>query len=361
VLCFDGQLFVFVAKRGAMDLLPLLREAVDSGHVMSLFVSNQANAALRVVDFSHDPPKNDFQHNTYRVMLHDAVPTVAKNMLVCVFPGHSNKSKRFLQLESYGGDRDGFNKELNERFLATPEWDETYKDKRFLVLYGAHTYLCKGITGSIYIVWAEYVTRINAGNTASIPHKHVPIILNCNRKYGIKSMYILRPAIDNKPNELSLMPRAPGNPRLLYDTRYSPFVCEMRPDGVAQKRVQTVSKQEAYAMVTQSTRDPSEWLHFEQVPFTRIDVGDQGMLEIETSVQSSWSESPREMFVDSEWKATLIKEGTAKGGAQRPPQLEIRGGGVDEPDPFEDTVDEEMTSGSRSTVSRGVEIELEDL
>lgn len=366
-----------------MDMLPFLQEVVDSGHIMSLFLSNQANSALRVIDFAHDPPKNDFQHNTYRVMLHDDIPKAEvvgpsyssagaaeggsggsgfHSNLVCVFPGHSNKSKRLLQSKAYGRDRDAFNIELNERFLATPEWDEVYKDKRFLILYGSHTYWCKGITGSIYVVWAEYVTRINAGNTASIPFKNIPIVLNCNRKYGVKAMYILRPAIENKPLDLSLMPKAPGNPRLLFDTRHSPFVCEMRPDQVPPKRVQTVSKQEAYAMVTQSTRDPSEWVAFERVPFSRVDVG---MLEIETNTASSgsWVESPREMFIASSpggagggSKLTLIKENDNN----QPPRLDIRG--TDEPDPFSNTADqEEMDEISSASFSRGAEIELEDL
>jgi hypothetical protein len=151
---------------------------------------------------------------------------------------------------------------------------------------------------------------------------------------------------------------------LLFDTRYSFFVCEMRPDEVPPKRVQTVSKQEAYAMVTQSTRDASEWMHFERVPFSRVDVGEHGVLEIETNTSASWSESPREMFFDAESKPralALIKEDNHRG----PPQLDVRGGaggGVSEPDPFEDSADDdELTSGSRSVVSRGVEIELDDL
>lgn len=326
-------------------MLPVLQDVVESGHIMGLFLSNQANSALRVIDFAREAPTHDFQHNTYRIMLHDALPIKeGVENVVCVFPGHSNKSKRLLCSKDYGKDRDGFNLELNERFLATPEWDEVYKDKRLLVLYGSHCYLCKGITGSVYIVWAEYVTRINAGNTASIPFKHVPIIMNCNRKYGIKAMYILKPSIANTPVELSLMPRAPGNPRLLYNTRYSPFVCEMRPDEIPPKPIQTVSKQEAYAMVTQSTQEPSEWLHFERVPFTRVDAG---VLEIEnTSTSTTWAESPREMFTMS-----FINE-------NKPPQLALRNvGGVDEPDPFAD--EDELSSNS--VVSRGVEIELEDI
>lgn len=338
-----------------MDLAPALQEAVEDGNVMRLFMAN-TQSTLRVVDFGVDPPVNDFQHNKYRIMLDNDIPKGVANV-VCVFPGHSKKTKRFLQTSAYGRDRDGFNLELNRRFSATPEVDGQFKDKRFMVLYGSHCFFCKNITGSIMLVWAEYVTRINTSNVNSIPYKHVPIILNCDRKATVKAMYILKPLIENKPTELSLLPRARGNPVLLWHKRFSPFVCESRPDNAPEPTIHAVSKDEALSMVTQSTQDVGDWLHFERIPFSSVQMGEHGVLEIETA--TTWTDSPREMFSNNvvgegNWQTVLIKE------EPLPPRLSRTGGGIDEPDPFvSDNDEEEFTS--HSVASRGVEIELDDI
>jgi hypothetical protein len=332
-------------------LLPILNDIVEDGNIMRLFVGTQSPSLVRTINFATDPPKADFMHNQYRILLEDGFPE-KKEDLVCIFPNHPIKSKRFLQLCHYR-NRDDFNKELNQRFTLSPEYTEQFKEHRFLVLYGSHCYVCKGITGSIYIVWATQITKINKSNAASIPYTNVPLIMNCDRQASVKSLYILRPQIENKPIDLSLMPKAAGNPKFMYDKRFSPFVCETRPDEHDQRSIVVISKEDALAMVMQSTKDIQEWLHFERVPFSIVETADEGVI-VEMNVHSSWTESPREIF--STHSDLLINESVM------PPQLFK--GGVDEPDPFESTRDEEHTeehTGGGGSGCNGVEIDLADL
>jgi len=327
-------------------LLPVLSDIVEDGNIMRLFVGTQCTSLLRTINFAITPPKADFMHNQYRVLLEDGFPGKRED-LVCIFPNHPVKSKRFLQLCHYN-NRDKFNKELNKRFSESPECTEQFKEHRFLVLYGSHCYICKGITGSIYVVWATQITRINKSNAASIPYTNVPMIMNCDRQASIKSLYILRPQIENKPLDLSLMPKTVGNPKFMYDKRFSPFVCETRPDEQDPRSIVVISKEDALAMVMQSTKDIQEWLPFERVPFSLVETAEEGIVEM--NMHSSWAESPREIF--STHSDLLINENIS------PPQLFK--GGVDEPDPFESTRDDENT-GENTGPHVGVEIDLADL
>jgi len=327
-------------------MLPILRDIVEDGNIMRIFVGNHSAAALRIINFGVEPPKNDMMHNQYRIYLEDGFPAKRED-LVCILPNHPIKSKRFLESRFFSS-RDDFNKELNDRFSKSVECTEQYKEHRLLVLYGSHCYVCKSLTGTVYIVWATRIARINKSNAASVPYEFVPLIMNCNGQNSVKSLYLLRLQIDNKPSDLALLPKVPGNPRFMYNKKYSPFVCETRPDEPNSRHITVISKEDALAMVMQSTKEVSEWLPFERVPFSMIET-EEGIVEMNIQSDSfvSWVESPRELFTTQ--SGLLIKESSG------PPQL-FRGG-VDEPDPFENTVDEEETSRENT----GVQIDLDDI
>ena len=338
-----------------------LQEIIEDGDLLRLFLGPQQKSIHRSIDFGKSPPKHDMQNNTYRILLHNNfVSNESKRVgeskdVVCLFPNHTNKNKRILESKRYSS-RDEFNKELNTRFKDSPEQTEQFKDHRLLILYGAHCFICSKLTGTVYILWAERVAKINASNTSTIPYVNVPIVFNLNSLNKIKSMYLLRPQIDNKPNDLALFPLTQGNPILMYNTGYNPFVCEERPDQLSKKKIHVISQEEAHVMVMQSTQDTSEWLPFEQLPFSQTE--DQGMVEIElqTSVTHvPWTQSPRELFLD---QSPRIGAGVGGGGG-----LLIRDTKSvstllkkQEPDPFAETTDDEL-----SCFSRGVEIDLADL
>lgn len=330
-----------------------LQEIVDDGDLLRLFLGPQQRSIHRVVDFSKEPPKHDMQNNVYKILLRNSFVETG-SQVVCLFPNHNNKSKRILESKRYKS-RDEFNKELNARFSESPEQTEQFKDHRLLVLYGTHCFICSKITGTIYIVWAEKVSKINASNTFTIPHTDVPLIFNLNGLNKIKSMYLLRSQIDNKPTDLSLFPLTKENPMLMYDIHYNPFVCEERPERFSKKNIHVVSSQEARAMVMQTTQDAVDWLPFERLPFAQVE--DTGLVEIDHGAHLPWAESPREVFLDASPRVgggggLLIRDTVG------PAVFENNNNNTRnrEPDPFENTLDDELSS-----FSKGVEIELEDL
>lgn len=344
-----------------------LQEIIEDGDLLRLFLGPQQKSIHRSIDFGKAPPKHDMQNNTYRILLHNNfVPNESKKVgsvsatkdVVCLFPNHTNKNKRILESKRYTS-RDEFNKELNARFADSPEQTEQFKDHRLLILYGAHCFICSKLTGTVYILWAERVAKINASNTSTIPYVNVPIVFNLNRLNKIKCMYLLRPQIDNKPNDLALFPLTQGNPILMYNTGYNPFVCEERPDQLAKKKIHVISQEEAQVMVMQSTQDTSEWLPFEQLPFSQLE--DQGMVEIEPQnaiTHVPWTQSPRELFLDSSPRLSGGGGGGVGGGGLliRDTQSVSTLLKKQEPDPFAETTDDEL-----SCFSRGVEIDLADL
>lgn len=329
-------------------LSEFLQGIVDGGNIGKIFTHPHVVYVNRCVDFSKPPPTHDMQHNMFRVKLLNGFPSKNKGKnkgnVVCVFPNQNVVSSRILESRHYS-NRDEFNKELNRRFSTSEEETEQFKNHRLLILYGSHCFVCGKISGTIYIVWAERVTRINASNTASIPYIDVPIIFNLDGLGSIKSMYLLRPKIENIPNNLVLFPKTQGNPVLMRDRGYNPWVCEKRPERYTERRIQTISNETAQALMCQNTQDVEEWLPFEQVPFSyNTQNSNDGVLEFEQN-QTSWLESPRDIFgLESSSNLLIREEGKAQIMIHRK-----------EPDPFEDTsADKE----DESSFSNGVEIEL---
>lgn len=313
-----------------------LQEIVDDGDLLRLFLGPQQKSIHRIIDFGKAAPKYDMQHNTYRILLRNNKSLPVEGIVrdvVCLFPNNDVKA-RILESQHYSS-RDDFNIELNQRFKNSIEHTEQFKDHRFLVLYGSHCFICGNITGTIYILWAERVVKINASNTTSIPYHDVPMIFNLDGQNKLKAIYLLRPHIDNKPNDLALFPLVSDNPVLIYNKMYNPFVCEKRPEKLEKKKVHIVSQEEAYVMVMQTTQDVGEWITFEQLPFSQQSSNDQGLVELD-SPHLPWAESPRDLFLNSNAPTVRLKKG--------------------EPDPFASTMDDELSS-----FSQGVEIEIEDL
>lgn len=324
-----------------------LQEVVDNGDLFRLFLANpQQKMIHRSIDFIKESPKHDMANNMFKIYLHDGF---AKKEVVCLFPNH--KTKKFLESKHFS-NRDDFNIELNQRFSESHQETEQFGNRRFLILYGSHCFTCNGIEGTIYILWAKRIAKVNASNTPSIPYTDVPMIFNLNGLGKIKAIYLLRPQIENKPNELTLFPISQGNPVLLYNKNYNPFVCEERPDKLTRKTITIISEEDANVMVAQTTQDVGDWLPFERLPFSQ--VVDQGLVEVEhTNTYVPWNQSPRELFLSSSSleSGLLIRASSERAVGQL---ISTK----TEPDPFLDTLDEE---DELSSFSRGVEIELGDL
>lgn len=328
-----------------------LQGVVDGGNIMKLFTHPHISDVNRTVDFSQPPPKHDLQHNLFRVSLHSKFPKKRENV-VCLFPNQNAVSLRILESRHYS-NRDEFNKELNRRFSTSEEETEQFKNNRLLIIYGNHCFVCSKISGTVYILWAERVTRINASNTASIPHVNAPIIFNCDGLGSIKSMYLLKPRIENKFIHLCLFPKTQGNPMLMYDKRYNPFVCEKRPEKFVDRKITTISQEDAQALMLQNTQNVDEWLPFERVPFSHVQSTDEGVLEIEHN-STPWVESPRGIFQSDFTNSNLL----IREDHHAPPQVMTH---QREPDPFVNTSADEKDDDDDygSPFSRGVEVEID--
>jgi hypothetical protein len=224
--------------------------------------------------------------------------------LVCLFPNHKdykNPKKQILRIAKYSY-LSSFNKEINARIGNSLEETAVGMRIKFAVAYGNQVYICKDMTGPVYIVWATYVNRINLGNVAKTLNTMVPLIINTDGQYCIKSIFVLKKTVEHASDH-ELLPRAKGNPRVFLP-REPIFVCESRPMEQLTTVIKTVSEREAIAAVTATTKPAKHWLAHEENVF---ELREEGVLwnhdgsfplhtELRLELQSKDSEDEEILF-----------------------------------------------------------------
>lgn len=218
---FDGQV-----RLGE----PIVK-ALQEGRHLQLLQKN-AGRIRQDVDFSHDLVRESFLTFPYEIMWHSHIPRNA-NELVCLFPNHearNDERAQVLHVQTYwSGSLARLNKEVNRRFKASLDYTEQGGRTKFAVAYGSHVYVCNGIAGNIYLIWAAHVNRTNHGNVPNTLYHDVPVIVNTNGRGSIIGLYII-PAIVREEWDLVRVPITADSPVFMMAKDADLFVCEVRDD-----------------------------------------------------------------------------------------------------------------------------------
>lgn len=284
-------------------------EYITSAALEQVFKGKYSDKFLKTLDYQAGPLKNDPSGASWTLQLTSSFPPKKqRSEIICLFPNHDDKKKCVLRASSYLF-LDNFNKAINTAFKSSLPETEYAERTKVAFVYGNCVFKCKEIEGTIYLVYAEYICRVNQGNVPNTGYEQCPLIINCDGQNNIKSIFILKPDVKSEL-DLWFLPHAPGNP-IVRRPRDPIFVCETRPPEVPTKQIITLSRTEALKRITMHTKDPRTWGHFQKNAFVK-DLDDDE-LEVDGFTWSEHQDMSLETVTDSpiQGELALIKEGTA--------------------------------------------------
>jgi hypothetical protein len=224
----------------------LIREKIDKGEFHELLSLRQGNL-VQSVDFSDSLVRDGFILGDFHININTAIPPT-NNDLVLLFPNNEkNKRHQVLYTKGYSNPC-RLNKRLNKFFKQSSDKTDEFADVKLAVCYGEHVIICKQITGTIYLLWAKYVVKVNQNGHATVPQQNVPLIVNFDGRASLKAVYILKKEITNDC-DLDRLPVTDHSPIFTFDMRVPLFVCETRADkDIPQQnmaKLHTMSEKEA--------------------------------------------------------------------------------------------------------------------
>lgn len=238
------------AAAAPMALAAVIKSRLDDGTHLKMIKNGTRGPTTKRVDFANALVRETFNTGRYTMYLvHYAIPN---QNIVVVFPNMVDVNKQVLRCDDYR-DHASFNKELNARLSDSIEHTPEGGYTKMAVCYGQHVFICDGITGNAYIVWAEYVNKTNTNRVQNTPYSNVPLIVNTNGYGPIKGVFILKSTITDE-SELSRIPVVKTSPVLMMDKRYPIFVCEKRLTQRVVTPIETKSRQEALQELTRLIR-----------------------------------------------------------------------------------------------------------
>ncbi len=267
-----------------MSISEDIRHLIEQRDFDTLFNGRHSHKHVKKVDFFDPSPTEDLFKNRHVIYISRELPSKNDPDLICLFPQIADRKKQVLDAKKYFY-LSSFNRDINENMKQPPE--DSLKPV-FAVAYGNHVYVCKFITGTVYIYWTKYINQINAGNVANTPYRRVPLVMNYDGHYGVKGIYILKPQVKHE-NDLLRIPVAPKNPLIMQD---GPMLeCETQTMERHLQRLVTVTKREAIQMSTYQTKNAKTWLPYEENVFSNGKNKKQGqgfVIEEEGDDLSSW-------------------------------------------------------------------------
>lgn len=208
----------------------------DGRHIQLL---RSSGATVKKVDFASAIVRELWNTCPYEIMWHTGIPSGAADV-VCLFPNHEQRNsvrkqvlyaKRFWWLSS-------LNKEINRRLKASVTHDEAGGTTRLAVCYGRHVFICDGLQGNAYLLWARYINRANHGNVPNTLFYDVPVLVNTNGLCVITGLYILRDHVKDDA-DLVRVPLTQDSPKFLMPKDVDLFVCEVRKTRAHDSAVET--------------------------------------------------------------------------------------------------------------------------
>lgn len=233
-------------KKGLTDAVTLkkdLARLLDDKKQLELFThtNHHERRLIQKVDFENDVVVDGFNDGSYSIVYHPDIPAGADVRIV--FPNHPDTHKQVLRIKDYTY-LNSFNKELNERLRNSLNFSDGVGTTRLVVCYGNHAYICQGIQGTVYIVYASYITVTNHSSVANVMHQGVPLIINKDGAMAYKHIFICRSSIrDVDEGDVCCIPLTEQSPEIFFSIKKQIFVCEsrklQRPDN--KKRMKMLS------------------------------------------------------------------------------------------------------------------------
>lgn len=267
---FFSSLFSSSAPPSTAPLHPSLKQLFTNKTHLRIFTHLSSTRTLQRVDFEHLVPVDGFNGGLYRIMLKHDIP--ASGEVVCVFPNHPNTAKQVIQMSQYYR-LSSFNRDLNERFRASLDWTDGIGTTKLCVVYGNHAFVCQGITGTAYIVWARHISHTNHSNVASLVNSNVPLIINMDGRMVIKRIFILKPVVQDVQGELMCIPITQQSPELFFPLQQEIFVSEVDPLRERRRKIQTLSYRDALYQVVSRSKSAHMEISQEENPYS-LDVED---------------------------------------------------------------------------------------
>jgi len=163
---------------------------------------------------------NPFKHK-YIIKYNSEIP--ANCIMSVFFPNHSDWKKRILWTS---GDLSTLSREINERLG---------KERELVVSSGTKFYRFRGITGTVYLVWAEYINQQNINNLEKEIAQQVPVLIELDKHWGYKHIYVF-----GNTEVTNLCDVQTFDPFM-----YSIFCCETDSREQIIRKIQTVTNLEA--------------------------------------------------------------------------------------------------------------------
>lgn len=204
------------------DIVQMLN---DGRHVQLL---KSGDKTVKRVDFARAIVREQWNTCPYEIMWHTCIPPNASDV-VLLFPNHEQRnsvSKQVLYARKYWW-LSSLNKEINRRLKASVPHTESAGSTRLAVCYGKHVFICEGIQGNAYLLWARYINRANHGNVPNTLFYDVPVLVNTNGRCVITGLYILRDQVQDDA-DLVRVPLTSESPKFLMPKSEDLFVCEVR-------------------------------------------------------------------------------------------------------------------------------------
>jgi len=235
-----------------LGLNPKLKELLTNGKHLEIFTHGHGRI-LQKVDFKNQVLPGFSDMGKYKIKLS---PEINKNAeIACVLPNHPEPDKQVMFVHDYWS-LDKFNKELNLRLKDSHSISDGVGTAQLAVCYGGHAYLCKGVTGTVYVVWSTHISVTNKSNVAATMSKGSPLIINKDGKQVYKGIYIMPLVVQDALGQLSRIPFGNGSPNIVFPTNSNIFVSETRTlTHRTQPKIKTMSASEA--MIFMITQDDS--------------------------------------------------------------------------------------------------------
>ncbi len=227
------------------------------------------------IDFTQGSPVVDETESIYKIHFGKEHKVNRDDEIVFIVPHARNKRHQMIKSKDYGRfyTLNDMNRTINEALSTSAEPTEDIPCK-LIIAYGHHLFNCQGISGTVYILWAHRICRINANSIAnSLVTQQTPILFNLDGQMTCKAIFIFKPRITDTASELRLLPiitnarnqpkRKQCSPQVMWPTN-PVFVCEKAPKSLIASQsfstdVQSVTYDESWKLVSAPTKTAPLW------------------------------------------------------------------------------------------------------
>lgn len=234
---------------------PRILEKIHEGTHLSLLI-RKPMGMVHTVDFQNNTVADVYSQYKYTIFFNTTIN--ALRPVICLLPNHKTEGKQLLASSDFY-TLSSYNKTLNDCMNDSLHDSDGYGTLRLAVCYGKNIFECRGITGTVYILWAAHVTRTNIANVANTPFQNVPILINMDGQGRIRAAFIFKENVADE-SDLQRLPILEKSPILLWNKDHSLFVCEVKPVNQSemllrqQQQIVTMSRRAALVQATLPSR-----------------------------------------------------------------------------------------------------------